>query len=210
MMNIKRLLEKIKRKPQVFHYKDIAYLLIKLDVGKIQKVLELGGGNGYLTISLLKYLNNVKKYIVFEKRKEFFDVLKENINKFCEKKEIVELRLEEFSEKTKLDEKFDLIVVDIPYCKGLVERVISLLEEGGLAVFYVLNISQALELLKELPDESFLDEIVEMHLRNWIFKKMGSKVIFRPENFELSHTGLLVFIKNANIRTRNKKEKVFN
>ena len=210
MMNIKRLLEKIKRKPQVFHYKDIAYLLIKLDVGKIQKVLELGGGNGYLTISLLKYLNNVKKYIVFEKRKEFFDVLKENINKFCEKKEIVELRLEEFSEKTKLDEKFDLIVVDIPYYKGLVERVISLLEEGGLAVFYVLNISQALELLKELPDESFLDEIVEMHLRNWIFKKMGSKVIFRPENFELSHTGLLVFIKNANIRTRNKKEKVFN
>jgi len=210
MMNIKRLLEKIKRKPQVFHYKDIAYLLIKLDVGKIQKVLELAGGNGYLTISLLKYLNNVKKYIVFEKRKEFFDVLKENINKFCEKKEIVELRLEEFSEKTKLDEKFDLIVVDIPYYKGLVERVISLLEEGGLAVFYVLNISQALELLKELPDESFLDEIVEMHLRNWIFKKMGSKVIFRPENFELSHTGLLVFIKNANIRTRNKKEKVFN
>ena len=178
------LIKRIKRGPQIMITKDIGYILTNTGISKDSVVLEAGSGSGHLTSFLSIFC---KKVISYERNKEFFNLVKQNIDYLGLKN--VELKNKDIYKK--IDEKdVDLIVLDLPEPWQVLKNSYKALKKGSFLVCYLPTINQVIELLKKNKNFSHV-KTVEIIEREW--QTDEGKV--RPVSSIISHTGFMVFLR---------------
>jgi tRNA A58 N-methylase Trm61 len=182
------LLRKLKRGgPAITQPKDAGLIIGYTGIGKDSKVLELGSGTGFMTVQLA---NIAKEVVSYEKRKEFLDIAKENVERVGLKN--VRFKHQDVLEELK-DEKdpYDLVFCDIAEADKIAERAHTLLKKNGYFAAHCLQSEQAkalhLECLKHFSEVFTIDGMT----REYDVKEFG----FRPAHFGLVYTAYLVFAK---------------
>ncbi len=184
--NIQDILSSMERREQIVHFKDIGTIIYLSGIHANSRVVEIGAGSGFLTISLIYYSFPGIVYSYDLSR----DVI-DNLNSL-----IQEFNLEDhWTGKVKdgrngIDERnVDAVIVDIPDPWNTVHHAYSSLKINGTFIAYVPNISQVQILNKKLRDENFKNiETREIIERKWI---AGDKEL-RPENTGIMHTSFIV------------------
>ena len=134
--------------------------------------------------------NIVGKLYTYERRPEFYKVIKENVsnlgldNVTVKNKDLIEL-----SEKN-----VDLIVLDMLDPENVLDVVVKALKKGGFLVLYMPSITQIVSFLKKAVKKDLLPvRTVETLQRQW---KIEDKIV-RPEFRMLGHTGFLSFFRKV-------------
>jgi len=175
------LLRKIKRAPQVIMAKDAGLITAFTGLTKKDVVVEAGAGSGMLTIFLAGIVKKVHSY---EIRKDFYDVVKGNLEK-CSVKN-VELKNQDVGKCKEKD--VDVFILDMGSPEEHVKTAHKALKPGGFLVVY----SPVIEQVLRLRLEGFSSiETRECILRNW---DVGNNKT-RPRTRMLGHTGFVTFAR---------------
>lgn len=129
-------MKKLKRGPAVILPKDAGTIISHCGFNKKSKIVEIGGGSGFLTVQLARI---VKKIIVYEKRKEFVDIINSNTDKLGLKN--VKVKNKEVIDK--INEKdMDGIVIDIPNAHEVIPHVYTNIKNDGCMSAHTLSVEQ--------------------------------------------------------------------
>ncbi len=172
-----------KRKAQIIHEKDIGYIMRRFYMGKDAKVLEAGSGSGHATI-FLSFI--FKKVVSLEKRKDFYSIVKKNLENFnITNVELYNCDLLEFES----NDLFDLVLLDFKnaYEISYVQKAKEFLKPGGFLVLYLPVIEQVIKARENLKALNFVGlELREIILREW--QILPLRPIFRM----LGHTAFIL------------------
>ena len=183
------LLKKVKRKPQVILPKDASLILAKTGVNKNSIVLDAGTGSAFLAIFLSNY---VKKVYSYEKRKEFYEVAKENIRML----RIKNVVLKNKDVKKGFDEReVDLITLDLENPEKIIPCVKDSLKSGGWMVVFCPFAEEVGKVVKSVEKDFTQIEIWENLQRKWevSFDKNNNSHL-RANSF-VTFTGFMVFAR---------------
>ncbi|MDP8011989.1 MAG: tRNA (adenine-N1)-methyltransferase [Thermoplasmata archaeon] len=188
--NLEDILSNLEKGTQGINKKDIGTIIMKSGIKGDSRVVEIGIGSGFLTISILFYLVSGKLISYDISRKNAENVME--IAKHFGMEDKWEFKIRDF--KDGIDENnLDAIFVDIPEPWLNFENSMKALKPGGMFIAYLPNITQVRELLNRIErQEYYRAEIIEILERSWTY---GRKEL-RPENFGLLHTSFIVFIRS--------------
>ena len=186
----------MKRGPQIIYPKDVAQIVLELNIHNSSNVLEIGSGSGALTLYLYTLLKNTGKLYSLDSSKINQRRANKTISRYIstlseENNDITFLNEElvNFNYKT-LNEKINSIITDVPepwefYTNNKIENSIHW-------VSYLPSMTQVMRMNDTLKDEQFQDiEIKEVIVRDWVVDKK----IVRPSNKLVSHTGFIISAK---------------
>lgn len=181
------LYSKIKRLPQIIPLKDIGSIIAKTGIGKESRILDAGSGSGALALMLA---NIAKKVITYEKREDFYELVKKNIEN---------LGMENIIIKNKdihegIDEKdIDIVTLDLPDPWNAIIPILDALKVGGFIVSYSPTIPQVSDFVETIrKHEQFLYlETIEIIERQWEIKERK----IRPKSQQIGHSGFLTFVR---------------
>jgi tRNA (adenine57-N1/adenine58-N1)-methyltransferase len=187
----------IKRGPQTSHIKDLGLLFAKIMPQRDWTVLEAGSGSGQVSCFFANY---VKEIYSFEKRKEFFEIAKKNIEELnlnnvkIFNKDLKEaLDLEEIKNK-----KFDFIFIDLGEPWDFFELAREKLKLTGFLAFYIVSPRQLDKLINEwdrnYKNHFTLIDIFEVIERNWEVKGKEEKFT-KPKTTGLMFTAFIVIFR---------------
>jgi tRNA (adenine57-N1/adenine58-N1)-methyltransferase len=183
-------LKKAKRLPQVILPRDSCLILAKTGVNKNSIAIDAGTGSAFLAIFLANYLKRVYTY---EKRKEFYEVAKENIKESGLRN--IEIKNKDVSKG--FDEKnVDLVVLDLEKPEKIVRHAFRALKRGGWLVAFCPFAEEVSKVVKEIEKYEFCSlEIIEPLQREWqlSFDKKGESHL-RAKPY-VTFTGFLVFAR---------------
>jgi len=179
---------KVNRKTQIIYPKDIGLILLKSGIYPGAKVIECGTGSGSLTTALANFLRPDGCVYSYERRKEFSDNSKKNLEKYGLDKWVV------FKEKEITDEfdeqDVDFVMIDIGSPWDLIDAAYKALKPSGRFATICPTFEQLTETVFTLEEKKFVDiETVEILVRRILVRKGKT----RPEQRIPSHTGFLVF-----------------
>jgi len=182
-------LKKLKRGPQVVLPKDFGLLVGFTGVGNGDKVIDCGGGSGFLAIQLANVVGDSGKVFCFEKREDFFDLVKRNVEKSGVKN--VELRLKDASEGFG-ETGVDLVCLDCGDSHLLLPQAFVALRKDGFCVGFLPNAEQLRSFVLEGEKTGFQHVYsLESIVREWLVRERGT----RPANTGLTHTAFLAFLR---------------
>jgi len=186
--NLNEVLKGLKRLPQVITPKDSSLILAYTGIPTDAKIVDAGSGSGFLAIFLAWYCPN-GKVVTYEKRKEFADVVKKNVEKTGLKN--IEVKNKNILEG--IDEKdLDLITLDMKECEKVVPEAYEKLKSDGWLVIYSPYVEQVTKVMEEMKKAGFKDvKCVENVVREW----QSEYGFTRPKSQGLMHTGWLSFGK---------------
>ncbi|GAB6182284.1 tRNA (adenine-N1)-methyltransferase [Thermodesulfovibrio hydrogeniphilus] len=185
---------KMKRGAQIIYPKDISRIITLLDIFPGSKVFEAGTGSGALTLYLLRAVGHNGQVVSYEKRKEFYETAKTNIERFMPNPDNLVLKNKDIGEG--IDEKeFDRAVLDLTEPWLFLDKVIEVLKSGGLLGCYVTTVLQIYSLIEEV-EKNFSNRlykvgIFELLERSW--EKEGLSL--RPSLRMVAHTGFIVVFR---------------
>jgi len=131
-------MKKLKRGPAVVLPKDAGAIIGHCGFDKKSKIIEIGGGSGFLTVQLARV---VGKLVVYEKRKEFVDIINKNIERLNLKN--VKVKNKEVTITNKITEKnMDAIVIDVPNAHEIIPHIYNLIKQGGCMAAHTLSVEQ--------------------------------------------------------------------
>jgi len=140
------LMRRAKRLPQIVTPKDVSMILAYTGISPDSLIVDAGSGSGFLIIFLAHYCRE-GKIVTYEKRPEFCEVVRKNI-------ELVGLKNVVIKEKdiTKgVDEKnVDLITLDMEDADKVIEKIFNALKPGGWLVVYSPHIGQVISVRKKI------------------------------------------------------------
>jgi tRNA (adenine57-N1/adenine58-N1)-methyltransferase len=178
------------RGAQVIYPKDAAQIVGFGDVGPGMRVLEAGAGSGALTCSLLRAVGSSGSLISYERREDFADVARGNVEAFFgEVPANWSLRLGDLAEHP-AEEVVDRVVLDMLEPWAVLPTVAAALRPGGVLVGYVATVTQLSTYVEALRAQGVWTEphAWETLLRPW--HAVGLAV--RPEHRMVAHTAFLV------------------
>lgn len=179
-------LKKAKRGPQIILPKDSSVILSVTGCSPEWKVVDAGTGSGFLAM----FLANIGcKVYSYEKRKEFYEIAKKNVNNFGFKKILIKN-----SDITKgINEKeVNLVTLDMQNPEKAVKHAYKALKSGGWLAVYSMHIEEVKKVYEEIKKYDFTDlKILESIQREW--QILGS--LSRPKTYMLAHTGFLTFAR---------------
>ena len=191
-------ISKMRKGSQIIYPKDIAAILMLADIFPGAKVLEAGTGSGALTMGLLRAVGMAGEVVSYERREEFLEIARKNIETFFDK---VESGDREGSGKLVLKEKdiyegieekeLDRIILDLSEPWRVLKHVEESLRNGGILLCYNPTVLQIYKLSRRLElkyERSFrVMGIYEVGLREWEIKGRS----MRPELRMIAHTGFI-------------------
>jgi tRNA (adenine57-N1/adenine58-N1)-methyltransferase len=178
------------RGAQVIYPKDAAQIVGFGDIGPGMRVLEAGAGSGALTCSLLRAVGSGGAVTSYERREDFADVARGNVEAFFGKVPANwSLRLGDLAEHP-ADETVDRVVLDMLEPWAVLPTVAAALRPGGVLVGYVATVTQLSTYVEALRAQGVWTEphAWESLLRPW--HAVGLAV--RPEHRMVAHTAFLV------------------
>jgi tRNA (adenine57-N1/adenine58-N1)-methyltransferase len=178
------------RGAQVIYPKDAAQIVGFGDVGPGMRVLEAGAGSGALTCSLLRAVGSGGSLISYERREDFADVARGNVEAFFGGvPDNWSLRLGDLAEHP-AEEVVDRVVLDMLEPWAVLPTVAAALRPGGVLVGYVATVTQLSTYVEALRAQGVWTEphAWESLLRPW--HAVGLAV--RPEHRMVAHTAFLV------------------
>ncbi|WP_156388654.1 tRNA (adenine-N1)-methyltransferase [Nocardioides sp. Root151] len=180
----------------VVYPKDAAQIVAMADIFPGARVVEAGVGSGALTCSLLRAVGPWGRVTSFERREEFADVARRNVNQFFsapdgETHPAWSLRLGDLQEELPgLGEKVDRIILDMLAPWECVDAVADALAPGGIVVAYVATTTQLSRYVETVRAHGgFTDpQPWESLVRDWHVEGLA----VRPGHKMIGHTAFLV------------------
>ena len=181
------LMRKARRLPQIVTPKDASMILAYTGINPDALIVDAGSGSGFLIIFLANYCRE-GKIVTYEKRKEFCEVAKKNV-------ELVGLKnivVEEKDVINGIDEKnVDLFTLDMEDAEKVIEKIFDVLKPGGWLVVYSPHIQQVINVRKKIDKLNFTQvKTIENIYREW---RVGRHTL--PEVSGVMHTGWLTFAR---------------
>ncbi len=177
----------------VVYPKDAAQIVAMADIFPGARVVEAGAGSGALSCSLLRAIGPNGQLVSFERREEFAEVARKNVEQFFAGPHPAwSLTVGDLVEELpKLeDHSVDRVVLDMLAPWECVDVVGKALRPGGLVVAYVATTTQLSKVTETLRAHG---EFTEPHpwetlVREWHVEGLA----VRPEHRMSGHTGFLV------------------
>jgi len=180
------LLQKLKRGPQVILPKDLGAIVAFSGICKESIVVDAGAGSGFSTVFLASI---AKKVYSFENREEFFKFASKNIKRSGLNN--ISLNFESvFEGISKIEEKIDVINLDLPNPEKIFDSKFNLSDEGCI-VSYLPHTEQVSQFVKSAIEHGFETFTIEVLVREIISREKGT----RPQNTGLTHTAYLTFAR---------------
>ena len=183
-MDIDFFEKKAKRGPQVILPKDAGLIVTYSGLSSGSNILDAGTGSGWLAIFLgnLAYPGKVHTY---EKRKEFYELAKKNI----EASGLRNIKIyNDNIRKAKIKSKYDLITLDLQQPYDIIRTLDKSLKEKGVFVIYSPNIEQIKQSIEVFKELEYKVRTFENIVREW---QIGFSS--RPLHSGILHTGFLCF-----------------
>jgi tRNA (adenine57-N1/adenine58-N1)-methyltransferase len=177
---------KMPRGAQVIYPKDLGPILMLADIFPGARVLESGVGSGALSMTLVRAGAEVTGY---ELRGDFARRAQRNVATFLGEAALARYAVEirdvyEGIEASDLDR----VVLDVPEPWRAAKHAAHALHPGGVLVAYTPQITQVVQLRRELAGTGFgMIETIEVLNRGWHIE--GQSV--RPDHRMVAHTGFL-------------------
>lgn len=180
----------------VVYPKDAAQIVAMGDVFPGARVIEAGVGSGALTCSLLRAVGPHGRVLSFERREEFAEVARRNVEQFFGTRDggthpAWELRLGDLAEALPASgERADRVVLDMLAPWDCVDAVAEALVPGGILVGYVATTTQLSRFVETLRAHGgFTDpQPWETLVRDWHVEGLA----VRPGHKMQGHTAFLV------------------
>ncbi|MEN2985438.1 MAG: tRNA (adenine-N1)-methyltransferase [Thermodesulfovibrionaceae bacterium] len=187
---------KMKRGAQIIYPKDISRIITLLDIFPGAKVFEVGTGSGALTLYLLRAVGKEGSVVSYEKRKDFYEIAKSNIEKFMAEQPLDNLILKNKDIEEGIEEKdFDRAVIDVTEPWLYLNIILNILKPGGILGCYLTTTLQLYSLMesieKDFKDKLYTIGIFELLERRW--EKEGLSL--RPALRMIAHTGFITVFK---------------
>jgi tRNA (adenine57-N1/adenine58-N1)-methyltransferase len=182
------LLQQIKRNTQIMYAKDIGFILIMMNIGPGQHVLEAGTGSGAFTTALATMVGPQGHVTTYEARPEMHKLAQKNIRGLG-LEERVTFKLKDIREGIE-ESGVDALFLDLPNPYDYIEQVRSALKPGGFFGTILPTMNQVTRLLSALQRGNFVFiEVCEIMLR--YYQVIPEKL--RPTDRMVAHTGYLIF-----------------
>jgi tRNA (adenine57-N1/adenine58-N1)-methyltransferase len=174
------------RGAQVIYPKDLGPILMLADIFPGARVLESGVGSGALSMTLVRAGADVTGY---ELRPDFGRRAVRNVTAFLGEAALESYRVEIRDVYDGIEEThLDRVLLDLPEPWRAVKHAATALRRGGLLAAYTPQITQVMELRRELAGSGFgLAETIEVLNRGWHIDKQS----VRPNHRMVAHTGFL-------------------
>ena len=178
----------------VVYPKDAAMIVGYADVFPGARVIEAGAGSGALSCSLLRAVGDAGAVYSYERRHEFADVARANVERFFGTVpatwQLTVGDLVDSLETAPLDEPVDRVVLDMLAPWECLDVVARALLPGGLVCCYVATTTQLSRVVEALRDDGRFAEPApwETLLRTWHVEGLA----VRPDHRMVGHTGFLV------------------
>jgi tRNA (adenine57-N1/adenine58-N1)-methyltransferase len=187
------LIHELKRTTQIMFPKDIAYVLIKLNVMPGSRVAEAGTGSGGLALALARAVGPEGRLYSYEARADILRVAQRNLETLGLAAN-VEFRLRDIGEG--LDEEdVDALFLDLRQPSDYLDQVAAALKDGGFFGAILPTTNQVAELIYALEaTRTFAAiEVEEVLVRP--YKAVPGRL--RPADRMVAHTGYLVFARKV-------------
>jgi len=189
--NILNILKKARRGPAVVLAKDFGAIVANTGLGNGWKVVDAGTGGGWLAMQIANVVGSEGVVTTYEIRPEFAKIAKENFKNFG----FENIRLKQKDVYKGISEKkLDLITIDLQEPGKTLKHAEKSLAEGGFFVAYCPQITQVIQLVKDLKKTKLhLVKVTETTERTWLIDGR----LARPEHHLLGHTAFLVFARKS-------------
>jgi len=177
----------------IVYPKDAAMIIGFADIFPGARVLEAGVGSGALTLSLLRAVGANGHVHSVERREEFADNAKSNIESyFGGPPDNWSLDIGSVQEKV-FSEDFDRVILDMLAPWECVELAAKVLRPGGVYMAYVATTTQLSATAEALKSDGHFTEpeSFESMVRGWHHEGLA----VRPQQRMIGHTGFLIFAR---------------
>lgn len=193
--NVKDILQKAVRGPQIIMPKDAALILAYTGAGPGDMVVDAGTGSGFLAMFLANYVRP-GRVVTYENDKRFIKIARGNIESSGLSK-FIRLRETDITKGIK-EKNVDLITLDLNSARKVIAHAYRALRPGGWLVVYSPHIEQLIDVKKEVKKKGFCEiKTVENIVREW-----KVEMTTHPKTLGIMHTGFLTFAQKC------KKDKI--
>lgn len=180
----------MRRGATIVYPKDAAMIVGVADVFPGARVLEAGVGSGALTISLLRAVGEKGTVHSIERREDFAEIARENVNGyFADKTKNWKLEVGDLQDQN-FDSEFDRVVLDMLAPWECIDIAAKALRPGGVFLAYVATTTQLSATAEALKiDGRFTEpESSETLVRGWHHEGLA----VRPQQRMIGHTGFII------------------
>lgn len=180
-------LGKCKRTAQIVMPEDASQIIAATGLGKGWRCIDAGSGSGFLAIFLASIVGSKGRVYTYEKRKDFYEIVKRNVEK-CGVREIVVPKNDNVENCEEHD--IDLITLDMSGAENIISVLKKHIKPGGWLVIYSPHIEQQINVRNEMKKEVFgWIKTMETIQREW--KSLGGYTHPKPKG--IMHTGFMTF-----------------
>lgn len=176
----------------IVYPKDAAAIVGVADIFPGARVVEAGVGSGALSISLLRAIGPQGHLFSYEKRAEFAEVARTNVETFLGQVPNWSLEVAPLQEAA-LPEDVDRFVLDMLAPWECLDAAAKSLLPGGVLIAYVATATQLSTTVEALRSHGSFTEptSTETIVRGWHLEGLA----VRPEHRMIGHTGFLTFAR---------------
>jgi len=188
--SLNEILLNIKRTTSIMYPKDIGYILLNMNIGCGDKVIEAGTGSGALTVALCWAVGIEGHVYSYDTREKFKSLAQKNVRKigFSERVSFTTRDVAYGFDETGVDSVF----LDLPNPEDYLPIVRDALKPGGFFGSLVPTVNQVTRLLEAMQAHDFSNvEVCEIMLR--YYKSIPARL--RPDDRMTAHTGFLIFAR---------------
>ncbi len=177
----------------IVYPKDAAFICGYGDIAPGLKVLEAGAGSGALSISLLRAVGEKGFVHSYERRPEFADVARKNVESYFgsipNNWSLTLGSVQDIEHK----EKYDRVILDMLAPWECVAMAGDVLQPGGVIMAYVATTTQLSSMAEALKDSDLFTEpeSIETIMRGWHTEGLA----VRPQHRMIGHTGFLIMAR---------------
>jgi tRNA (adenine57-N1/adenine58-N1)-methyltransferase len=178
----------------VVYPKDAAQIVTMADIFPGARVVEAGVGSGALSISLLRAVGDSGRLHSFERREEFADVARGNVETFFGGPHPAwQISLGDFQDEVVKAEEpgsVDRVVLDMLAPWECLDAVATVLAPGGVWINYVATVTQLSRTAEAIREDGRFTEPEgwESMVRGWHLEGLA----VRPDHRMVAHTGFLL------------------